>query len=109
MTPAGKRDRKIIFQRYTVVQDEYGEETQTWAQYGKSQKTRVFFGLGSENREAAREQGVQAATFNCYATSTTRAVMVRDRIVMNGENWDVVSIQPIGRREIDFTAKRMVS
>lgn len=109
MTPAGQRDRRIIFQRFTATQDEYGEEVQTWAQHGKPQKARIFYGLGSENREAAREQGVQPATFNCYATETTKGVMVRDRIVMGSENWDVVSIQPIGRREIDFTAKRAVS
>lgn len=106
MTPAGKRDRRIIFERYTAVQDEYGEEVQTWAPFGKQQKAAVFYGRGDERREAAREEGSQTANFNCHASETTRAIVIRDRIVMDGENWDVLGISPIGRREIDFTARR---
>ena len=106
MTPAGKRDRSVIFQRYTATQDEYGEEVQTWAQQGKPQKAKVYYGTGTERREAAREEGSQTANFNCHATETTRAIIIRDRIVMDGESWDVLGISPIGRREIEFTAQR---
>lgn len=106
MTPAGKRDRRIIFQRFTATQDEYGEQIETWTAFGKEQKAAVYYGTGTERREAAREEGSQTANFNCYATETTRAVIIRDRIVMGGENWDVLGISPMGRREIDFTAKR---
>jgi len=55
MTPAGKRDRRIIFERYTATQADSGEEVQTWAQVGKSQKAKVYYGSGSERREASRE------------------------------------------------------
>lgn len=106
MTPAGKRDRRIVFQRFTATQDEYGEQIETWAQQGASQKAAVFYGRGDERREAAREEGSQTANFNCHATETTRAIIVRDRIVMDGENWDILGVSPMGRREIEFTAQR---
>ena len=106
MTPAGKRDKRVIFQRYTVTQDEHGEEIQTWTQQGKPQKAKVYYGNGAERREAAREEGSQSANFNCHASETTNAILIRDRIVMNGENWDIVGISPIVRREIEFTATR---
>lgn len=106
MTPAGKRDRRIIFERYTATQADSGEEVQTWTQIGNSQKAKVYFGRGDERREAAREEGGQSANFNCHACETTRQVLIRDRIVMGAENWDVVGISPIGRREIEFTATR---
>lgn len=106
MTPAGKRDRRIIFERYTATQADSGEEVQTWAQVGKSQKAKVYYGSGSERREASREEGSQSANFNCHASETTRAILIRDRITMEGERWDVVGISPIARREIEFTATR---
>lgn len=106
MTPAGKRDTAIIFQRYTATQSDSGEEVQTWAQIGNSQKAKVYYGRGDERREAAREEGSQSANFNCHASETTRQVVIRDRIVKAGENWDIVGVSPIGRREIEFTATR---
>lgn len=106
MTPAGKRDRRVIFQRYTATQADSGEEVQAWAALGTPQKVRVYYGNGSERREAGREDGSQSANFNCHACETTKQVAIRDRIVMDGENWDVVGISPIGRREIEFTATR---
>lgn len=108
MTPAGKRDKRIVFQRFTATQDEYGEPIEVWAPFGKEQKAAVFYGRGDERRQAAREEGAQSATFNCHATETTRAIQVKDRIVMGADNWDIVGISPITRREIDFTATRVV-
>lgn len=106
MTPAGKRDRRIVFQRYTATQADSGEEIQVWAQQGNAQKAKVFYGTGSERREASREEGRQSANFNCHAGETAKAIVIRDRIVMDGENWDIVGISPIVRREIEFTATR---
>lgn len=106
MINAGKRDKRVVFQRFTVAQDEYGEEIQEWAPFGKPQKVAVFYGRGDERREAAREQGSQTATFNCHASETTKAIKITDRIVMGAENWDVTSISLLGRREVEFTAKR---
>lgn len=108
MTPAGKRDRRIVFQRFTATQDEYGEQIETWAQQGKPQKAAVFYGRGDERRAAAREEGSQTANFNCHATETTRAIVIRDRIVMDSENWDILGVSPMGRREIEFTAQRSI-
>lgn len=106
MQPAGKRDQRITFERFSATQDEYGEPIETWAPFGKPQKVAVFYGRGDERREAAREQGGQTATFNCHATTTTKAIKITDRIVMGAENWDVTGISPVSRREIEFTAKR---
>lgn len=108
MINAGQRDKRIIFQRFTATQDEYGEPTGgvVWTPFGKPQKAKVHYGRGDERRQAAQEQGSQAATFNCHATVTTKAVKITDRIVLGADNWDVIGISPVTRREIEFTAKR---
>ena len=105
MTKIGRRDTLITLQRSTSVQDDYGEEILTWADLGKVWAG-VHFGTGTERREAAREQGEQTATFNVLSNSMTRDLKITDRIALAGDNWDIVSVAPIGRAEIDLTAGR---
>ncbi|WP_260581194.1 phage head closure protein [Sphingopyxis sp. PET50] len=105
MTTAGRRDNLVTLQRYAATQDEYGEEIQTWTDLGKEWAA-TFYGNGTERREAAKEQGEQAATFNVRSNALTRGLMIRDRIVFDGDNWDIVSTSPIRRAEIDLVAKR---
>lgn len=101
------RDR-IRIERASTVQDEYGEDIEQWELLGEEQSAAVYFGLGSERRAAAREEGTQAATFKCRANETTSAAEIRDRIVHLGAAWDIVGISPLGRAEIDFTVTRSV-
>lgn len=102
---AGRRDRLITLQGYTTTQDAAGEETQTWADLG-TEWAAVFYGKGDERRQAAMEQGEQAATFQVLSNEITRAVSIRDRIVLDGDNWDVIGIAPMNRAEVEFTATR---
>lgn len=99
------RDTLIAFQRYTATQDDYGEEVKSWAALG-TEWASVFYGRGDEKREAAREQGMQAANFVVPLNSITRGVGIADRIVLDGENWDIVGKSPTGIDDIEFTAKR---
>jgi SPP1 family predicted phage head-tail adaptor len=103
---AGKRDRKIEFERATVTTEAgSGIETETfvsltfaWAQ--------VFFGTGSERREAAAAGGVQTATFRCLSNSALRGVTRRDRILFAGAKWGISAISQVGAQghELEFTA-----
>lgn len=104
---AGKRDRKVVFERATTVQDDHGEEVPSWAPIVGAFAA-VSWGAGSERREAAQEQGTQAATFRVLATAKTRSVSLKDRLMMGGEAWDITSIAPVTRGEIEFTATRAV-
>lgn len=104
---AGRRDTLIEFQGATAVQDEYGEETQTWDSLGYAWAA-VFYGRGDERRQAAMEQGQQAATFQVLDNVVTRSASIRDRIVLGEDNWDIVGIAPETPRRglIEFTATR---
>ncbi len=89
----GRRDTLVTLQNYTVTQDAYGEEVQTWADLG-TEWAAVFYGRGDERRQAAMEQGGQAANFQMLANDVTRALTIRDRIVLDGFAWDIVGIAP---------------
>lgn len=107
MSPAGKRDTKIVYERATVSQDGYGEEVSIWSAWC-SPFASVRFGTSAERRQSASEAGSQAATFRVLASAKTRDVTVRDRISFAGSAWDIEGIAPIGRTEIEFTAVRAV-
>lgn len=83
----------IALQRYTSTQDEYGEEVQTWASLGQ-EWCAIYFGRGDERRQAAAEQGTQAANFQMLANLTTLGLKIEDRIVLDGLVWDIVGISP---------------
>ena len=88
-----RRDQLITLQRFTATQDEYGEETQTWTDYGKEWSA-VFYGRGDERRQAAAEQGTQAANFQMLGNLTTLGLKIEDRLVLDGLVWDIVGISP---------------
>lgn len=104
---AGRRDTLVAFESATVVQDNYGEETPTWAAQGEEWAA-IYYGRGDERRQAAMEQGLQAATFQVLDNGQTRAVTLKDRIVCDGDPWDIVGIAPDTpkRGHIEFTATR---
>lgn len=103
---AGRRETEIEFQRATTTQDDYGEEVSTWTTVG-TEWADVNWGRGDERRQAAMEQGSQPATFNVLENPMTRAVSVKDRIVLDGQNWDITSSVPGKRRgDRDITAVR---
>ena len=98
------RQTLITFQRATVTQDAYGEEIATWQQLGQAWAD-VNYGRGDERRQAAMEQGQQPATFNVLDNAMTRGVTLKDRILADGQVWDITSSVPGKRRgERDITA-----
>lgn len=90
---AGRRDTLVTLEGFTAAQDEYGQETQAWAELGQEWAA-VFYGAGSERRQAAAEQGEQAASFEMLMNERTRALTVKDRIVADGAAWDIKGIAP---------------
>jgi head-tail adaptor len=102
---AGRRDQLITFQDFTATQDAAGEEVQVWADIGQEWAA-VYYGRGSERRQAAAEEGQQAATFQVLSNATTSSVTLQDRIILDGWIWDLVGISPDTPKRglIEFTA-----
>lgn len=90
---AGRRDKLVTLERFTSTQNSYGEEVETWAAIGQ-EKVAIYYGSGSERRQAAMEQGSQTATFEMLSNTRTRGLTIRDRIVHEGNNWDIIELAP---------------
>ncbi|AHE56014.1 phage head completion protein [Sphingomonas sanxanigenens] len=97
---AGKRDRKIVFERATVTKNAFNEDVETWAASG-GEFAHVIFAKGSERRDAAQESASAAATFIVPANTQTNGVTVRDRIMFDGSAWDIVSNIPSRERNAE--------
>ena len=102
----GQRTQRIALERATVARDALGTKApSSWSPLG-SRWARVFYGSGSERREAGVEQAAQSATFNVLADPLTATIVPQDRIQHLGLTWDVTGIARIGVRqdEIEITA-----
>lgn len=74
--------------------NEYNEEVDfVWTPLAE-EKVAIYYGSGSERRQAAMEQGSQTATFEMLSNTRTRGLTIRDRIVHEGSNWDITELAP---------------
>lgn len=105
MPSASKRTELIVIERATSTENEYGEQVETWATYA-TRRANVRFGTAQEKREAAREGGVQSASFECVRSVDLDAVTLNDRISYLGSSWDLSEVAPLDRATIRFTAAR---
>ena len=107
MTGIGRRDQLVTLERATTSQDAYGEETSAWSTIGQEWAA-IWYGRGSERRQAAMEQGAQPATFNMLSNPITRSLTLTDRLSHGGASWDIEGIAPDTPRrgEIEVTATR---
>lgn len=95
---AGALDRRITIERYTSVQNEYGEPVVTW--------TNLATVWASWRRASARETlaalEIAAAVsdvFEVRYSGTVSGITPKDRLVYGERNFDIVSVEEIGRRE----------
>lgn len=103
---AGPRNRRIVFQRKTIIEDDYGEEIEAWTDYAILWAG-VIWGTGAERREAAQLSASQPATFRVLGNSETLALSVLDRISFAGGLWNITSVVPLGLNEgVEVTAIR---
>ena len=106
MIQAGERDKRITFSSETTAENSLGEPVRTaYAPLG-NRWAQVIYGRGDERRSAAIEGADQTATFNVLSDSLTRPITTKHVIQFDGDVWDIVSIAPWARAEIDFTAIR---
>lgn len=86
----------IVIEERSVADDGLGGEEETWAEIGQ-EYVDVFYGSGSEQREAAQRAGSQVATFEALSNSLTRSLTVTDhRILYGGGTWDITAAHDLG-------------
>ena len=92
---AGRLDRKITIEDYTITTNDYGEEEKTWSTWAtvwaekRDKKGREYFEQSGEYTE-------QQTVFKVRYRDGVKATM---RIKYDGTTYDIVSVAELGRRE----------
>jgi SPP1 family predicted phage head-tail adaptor len=106
MSTAGERDRRISIEQRSVATDAHGGEVETWTEL-KHAWAKISYGTGAERRGASQERASVPATFRILQNAATRGLTAGGhRIRFGGEIWDITSVVPFGRKDMDITATR---
>lgn len=90
------RPHKIEIQRAgPPVDDGYTTTPGDWSLWCQ-EFAAIYYGTGTEQRQAAQEQASQSATFEVLSNAKTRAVSVGDRVVFDGGTWDITAHNDLG-------------
>ena len=102
---SGPRDDLITIERDNgTTENAFGEITESWDTYTTAW-AEVIYGTGSERRQSAIEGANQSATFRVLADTEALSVTTSDRIQFGGA-WDIVSVSPLERDGVEYTAIR---
>lgn len=101
---AGKLDRRIQFQRGTMI-DNGLEMVGAWSAYGSP----VWAGRkdvsDGERAAAGWIEATLASRFTVRSSTFTRSLTAKDRITTEGLSYDITGIKELGRRDfLEITA-----
>ena len=98
-------DERIDLQSFTTTADAYGGLTKTWATYSTAW-ARIEYAATTSGEDY--QQHVNLSILRIGFTCRWRSgVTVKDRVLYNGEYYDIVKIEVLGRRKfLKITADR---
>lgn len=92
---AGSMDVLISLQRYSeTIDTNTGEKLQTWVEYATAWAQRIEAEMGTEQVNADRREHRQIIT---YVVRYSSAINVKDRVVENGKQLNIVNIANMAR------------
>lgn len=100
----GQLDRRITIQSQAGTQDEFGQSVDSWSDVA-TVWAQVKFKAGSESVSANK----LTTGADCIFTIRYRSqITTRNRIIYEGEYYDIIHKAEIGRRKyMDLTAKKV--
>lgn len=98
---AGAKDQQITLQRATATADGIGGTTKAWANLATD--ATVWAAVRAKAGKEGMVEGRMAATFVTLFTIYNRSDLSElDRIVWNGENYNIRSLRREGGRNLDL-------
>lgn len=100
----GKFDRRIQFRRYVVTDDGYSS-VETWQNEGQAiwaSRRDVSDGEKAANGSVFAEI---SARFVVRSDTFTRSITPKDRLIEEGQEFDIIGLKQLGRRDyLEITA-----
>lgn len=92
---AGKLDRIITIQRVATTVDEYGTPVEGWTTVATVRGQRVKLSMD----EYLRAFGSTSEAVAVFRIRHLDGLTLADRIICDGETYDLKAVEPLGRRE----------
>lgn len=110
MKAAHNLDRSVQFRRASLTLGAL-EQVQTWADLGAAEPAEVTFMSDGERWQAEQVQAQATARVLVRHSAFTAAVTEADRLIYEGEEYEIVAHKPIGDRNAwrEFTVARVVA
>lgn len=108
MIGAGKRDRRLVFQRATTAQDDWGAVSETFANYA----TRWAHRMDVSDAEKLSNSELATALMSRFVVLSdieTRTLTTKDRFTHDGGTWNIHGVKETqhGRNKyLEITAVR---
>lgn len=100
MAAAGKFDRRIQFQRYTLADDGF-QQVQTWVDHGSKVSARMQDVSDGERYRAEDVSATITTRFQVRYSDFTRDITPKDRLVFERRIYEIVGIKELaGRRKV---------
>lgn len=105
MGKAGPLDRRVQFRRATLSDDGFGQ-VETWADHGSPVWASKMDASDAERWRAGEMQASITTRFRVRWSSFTSALTPKDRLVCEGETYDITGIKEVGARRtfLEITA-----
>jgi head-tail adaptor len=100
---AGARDRKITLQRRGGLVDAFGHEAETWSDLGVVWAERLDVSDGEKWR-AAEVAAAISVRFRVLRSTLTAGLGPKDRILSEGQVFDIQGIKQLDRSGFEITA-----
>jgi len=94
----GNMDRRIALQSQVLTTNNYGQRDSSWSTYATVWASIKYMG-GSEKLADDQINSTQTVQFAVRYSTDTDGAKASDRVVYNGNNYEVLYVQEIGRRE----------
>lgn len=106
---AGKLDRRIQFQRYSLTDDGF-QKVEDWASHGSPVWASKKDFSDGERMRADEVSAVLNTRFEVRSSSFSRGLTPKDRLTYNGVTFEIFGIKEIGRNNrLEITAGAEVS
>ena len=106
---AGKLDRRIQFQRATLVDDGF-QQVEQWADHGGAVWASKRDTSDGERMRAGEVSATLSARFTVRSSSFTRDLTAKDRLTYNSTTFAIFGIKENGRKKLlEITAGAEVS
>lgn len=101
---AGDLDRRVTIERFTTTRDDFNNPVPDWAVLATVSASVEH--IRDAERWTAQEVGASATMrFQIRYSSTVADLNAKDRLVYDGDTFDIVAVKEIGRRQgLEITA-----